>query len=383
MSTMSIELVGRGVFQKKLMQRISRTIILAARKEGKTGITFGRYSDSPERNGIPCKQFAIVSSTHEELQVVMAKYEPKQVDVTIVLDDTLTKGIESWGWYGTQPINKLTKEGGTLIIVSRKTQEELLKHIHKKKVPYRLAIVDGEKSFSGLWVFKNDHTDAKVLGAVVKAASDLMQLPSLEEAIREELKDESLVESARSSFEDTRIRDVEAGKGGDTFREDFKLLTWRQMGEGVAIKGLAKGGPRKGSDGGYVPVRNEHFKKFTTRTMRPVTNFDTCTKCTFCWLQCPDSNFDVTPDMYYDADMWTCCGCGICEAVCPVEGCITMIDEVVFEDNSSQYELWRKDKKTYKKWLDEKLESKVDVEHRAHGFRNPHQYEKEISHENS
>jgi pyruvate ferredoxin oxidoreductase delta subunit len=47
---------------------------------------------------------------------------------------------------------------------------------------------------------------------------------------------------------------------------------------------------------GYVPERNPYFKKFTTRTMRPVINFDTCVKCTLCWIQCPDSCFDVTPD---------------------------------------------------------------------------------------
>jgi len=40
--------------------------------------------------------------------------------------------------------------------------------------------------------------------------------------------------------------------------------------------------------GGFQPARNPTFKKFTTRTMRPVVNFDTCIKCELCWLQCPD-----------------------------------------------------------------------------------------------
>ena len=38
----------------------------------------------------------------------MARYEPKEVDVTICVDDTLCKGVESWAWYGLQPINRLT-----------------------------------------------------------------------------------------------------------------------------------------------------------------------------------------------------------------------------------------------------------------------------------
>jgi len=36
----------------------------------------------------------------------MARYEPKHVDVTICVDDTLSKGVESWAWYGLQPINR-------------------------------------------------------------------------------------------------------------------------------------------------------------------------------------------------------------------------------------------------------------------------------------
>ena len=61
MSTGSVEVIYRGIFQKTLAKNICRGIVFAARKEGKIGIAFGRYSDSPERNGIPAKQFAVVS----------------------------------------------------------------------------------------------------------------------------------------------------------------------------------------------------------------------------------------------------------------------------------------------------------------------------------
>src|SRR5438132_9148094 len=53
----------------------------------------------------------------------------------------------------------------------------------------------------------------------------------------------------------------------------------------------------------YTTLFRSTFKKFSTRTMRPVVDFDTCIKCTLCWLQCPDSCFDVTPDGLYDANM--------------------------------------------------------------------------------
>jgi hypothetical protein len=42
--------------------------------------------------------FAIIANDEETLQAGMAQYEPKQVDVTVVLDDSLCKGGESWAW---------------------------------------------------------------------------------------------------------------------------------------------------------------------------------------------------------------------------------------------------------------------------------------------
>ena len=100
----AIEIIYRGIFQKLLARRISRSIVLAAHHEGKPGISFGRYGDSPERNGIPAKSFAIVGTDQETLEQGMAKYEPKEVDITISVDDTLCKGVESWAWYGLQPV---------------------------------------------------------------------------------------------------------------------------------------------------------------------------------------------------------------------------------------------------------------------------------------
>src|SRR2546428_3742306 len=149
----AVETVYRGIFQKNLAKIISRDIVLAAHKEGKPGISFGRYGDSPERNGIPAKYFAIIATDDLTLEEGMAKYEPKEVDVSICVDDTLFKGVESWAWYGQQPINRLVKPGGTLIVTSLKSAEELIPFGHRKPFPYRLAVLKGAPSLSGLWVY--------------------------------------------------------------------------------------------------------------------------------------------------------------------------------------------------------------------------------------
>ncbi len=78
MSTVAVEVVYRGIFQKTLARNIVRSIVFAARKEGKYGTAFGRYGDSPERNGIPAKQFAIVADDPEELEENLAVYEAQK-----------------------------------------------------------------------------------------------------------------------------------------------------------------------------------------------------------------------------------------------------------------------------------------------------------------
>ena len=179
----AIEIIYRGIFQKTLATRISRAIVLAAHHEGKMGISFGRYGDSPERNGIPAKNFAIVATDEVTLQDGMAKYEPKEVDVTICVDDTLCKGVESWAWYGLQPVNRLLKPGGTLIVTSRDEPETLIAMSHRKESPYQFSIVKGTVSFSGLWVFKDDHTDVRILGAIARILPELFSLQSVQKAI--------------------------------------------------------------------------------------------------------------------------------------------------------------------------------------------------------
>jgi pyruvate ferredoxin oxidoreductase delta subunit len=376
MSTGSVEVVYRGIFQKTLAKNICRGIVFAAKKEGKIGIAFGRYSDSPERNGIPAKQFAVVADTEEEMEEHLSRYEPNNNDVTIAADDTLCKGVESWAWYGLQPINKLLGEGGTLLVSSTRSADTLISDIHRKGKPYNLAIIKGMASFSGLWVYKDDHTDVRLLGALAKVAPHLVSLDSIVATISDPLK----VTSAKKSYDLVESVSVGADQGNDEVPFEFEMPGWTKMEEGLVIRGMAGQQEVPGRDGGYVPTRNPTFKKFSTRTMRPVINFDTCTQCKICWLQCPDSCFDITPDGFYDANMEACCGCGVCEAVCPVSKCVTMVNEAAFTDNNSQWEMWTKDKESYSAWLSEQI---AEQPARSHGFHHMGQYAEEIANEST
>ena len=377
----AVEVVYRGIFQKTLAKNITRAIVLAAHREGKHGISFGRYGDSPERNGIPAKAFAIIGDDEVTLEEGMAKYEPKDVDVTICVDDTLCKGVESWAWYGMQPINRLLKPGGTLIVTSLEEPARLIEMSHRKEVPYKLAILKGAASFSGLWVYKDDHTDARVLGAVARVLPEVFSLGSLQATLREENRKtgEMLAVSAQRAFERLATVTVTPQQGSTEVPYSFEMPKWTEMREGIAIPSIAAGAamkdPVSGETGGFQPARNSTFKKFLTRTMRPVVDFEKCIKCTLCWIACPDSVFDVTPDGLYDANMSACCGCGVCEAICPVEKCISMVNETAFQDNASQWEAFRADAPAYKSWLVKTIENRPQ---RSHGFRFRGQYEQEV-----
>lgn len=382
MAVTAVEVVYRGIFQKSLARNITRTIVLAARKEGKIGTAFGRYGDSPERNGIPAKYFAVVADSEEELEANLAKYEPTEVDVTIVVDDTMCKGVESWAWYGLQPINELTKAGGTVLVTSIQPADQLIQDMHVKDVPYNLAIVKGAKSFSGLWVYKDDHTDVRILGALARVCPQLVSLDSYKAAIRQIFKDELKVKSAERSCERVSIHPVEPGQGNPVPPYKFDKPGWQDMEEAIVVQGVQVGGGFRGGDGGFQPVRSEVFKKWSTRTMRPVVNFEVCTKCTLCWLQCPDSCFDVTPEGLYDSNMEACCGCGVCEEVCPVPNCITMVNEEAFNDNASQYDFWKRDRDGYMAWLQEMVQ-KAEAEKagvgRSHGLHHWTGYKEQLA----
>lgn len=372
----AIEIIYRGVFQKTLAKNICRGIVLAAHNEGKPGLSFGRYGDSPERNGIPAKSFAIVASDDETLEKGMAQYEPKQTDVTVVLDDTLCKGLESWAWYGVQTVTEHLKPGATLIVASLEQPTTLLKALHTHDKPYKLGVLRGVTSFSGMWVFKDDHTDVRILGAIVKALPELAKFSSLEKFISGTLKNTLKATSARTAFDKFSTIEVKPGTGNNEKLEHFDLIGSSAMRLGVSIPGQGQGAPYADPVthqlGGFRPARNEQLHKATTRSLRPVVNFETCTKCTLCWLNCPDGSFDVTPDGTYDANLAACCGCGICEAVCPVPDCIRMVPENTFTDSASQWEAFRKDKAAYLTGLKNLVVA--PAAERSHGYRFKGQY---------
>src|SRR3712207_8325179 len=72
-------------------------------------------------------------------------------------------------------INVRLRRGGTLLVISNRSPEELLRVIPQKPWDWTLAILPGTPSFGGLWVYRDDGTDMRVLGAISSARPDIFE----------------------------------------------------------------------------------------------------------------------------------------------------------------------------------------------------------------
>ncbi|HKM79015.1 MAG TPA: 4Fe-4S dicluster-binding protein [Candidatus Bathyarchaeia archaeon] len=347
-----LEVNYRGIFQKSLAKRITKDLVYVAHSEGKTAFSNGRYSDDPQRNGIPCANFAHISDvmSEEELEAVAsAAMDIDKANVIVVLDDTMVKGVEPWGHYGNRPINQKAIPGCVLLVVSKRKPEELVRFLEKKTFTYKIAILPGIASFAGLWYYRDDGTDVRVLGAIAKVAPDIISLDKSKEYVKETYG-ANKVEAVQKGYDSVSVREVQPTEGRVWPYAKPILPAWNNFEEGIAVPAIKRGfkmGP-KGQN------RNPNFKTGTNRTQRPIVRFDICTKCTLCWYECPDECFDPTQDGLYDVNYDYCTGCGRCAEVCPVKECIVMVDELNFDNNNSPWESYTKDSQTYTNWAEEK-----------------------------
>lgn len=351
-----VEIQYRGIFQKNLAKKVGGDLVLIASRMGRVGFSNGRYSDSPERNGIPCKYFTFISPDipEEELEAECgAKLDIDNADVSIILDETMCKGVEPWGWAGIRPINEKVQEDSTMVVVTRRDQADLLKFIAKKPFSWKLASYQGDASLAGMWVNNDDLTYERTLGAVAAADSGVVGIEAVESFLNERYpKEPKRAQAARKAYDEVieTVKVISPKMGIDWKHKIPVLPKYTEFREGAAVPAV----PRAFKMGPGGQSRNPQFKRGTCKTQRPVVRFDLCTKCTLCWLECPDECFDPTDDGYYDVAYEYCVGCGKCADVCPVKECIVMVDEMQFDDDTSPWTEYKKNRETYVRWAEDK-----------------------------
>src|SRR5205814_6676918 len=111
------------------------------------------------------------------------------------------KGVERGADDGVRPINQTADEGACESVVSRRTQDDLLRWIERKPYGWRMAIVPGDASLAGLWVNKDDLTYERVLGAVAAVDSDVIGIEAVEAYLNKKTSDPSRAAAAREAYD--------------------------------------------------------------------------------------------------------------------------------------------------------------------------------------
>jgi 2-oxoacid:acceptor oxidoreductase delta subunit (pyruvate/2-ketoisovalerate family) len=306
----SIEVVGRGVEQTANASAVVEIVATAAIESDKAAMSYTRYGDAPDRVGIPIKTFTLVADSFDDLEELTLTWEPQEVEAIFLLDPTLIKGTEAWGHQGLRPTVEKLVEEGVVIINSDKTPKEFLKYLPKTNFHYYLATIDGNKIDLLYHV--------PLLGCFAKLKEGIVSLESLKKAVRARYKTDKAVDSLMRGTKE--FKEIKVAKAAISERiEGFvrpKLAGYKEMSQYIAVAG-----PKPNT-------ANPNFKGATSRSKRPVIDYDKCIKCSLCWIYCPDGAiYQENGDFYVNLDY--CKGCGICATECNPRA-ITMIDELDF-----------------------------------------------------
>jgi len=182
-SVKQITVWARGVIQDKEGRDISNGIAAAADFEGKFTQAFDNYVDLPDRVNVPLRKYARISDEEIEERY---EYENEHPEIVILADATIVKGMN---------VLRGMPKGGTLVVNTDRSPEDILKFIPNKELLKQVVCVDangicGDRTvdFSGSEggidsVGIGAGVAAPILGALVKGTK-LVKLESLAKVVK-------------------------------------------------------------------------------------------------------------------------------------------------------------------------------------------------------
>ncbi len=161
-----ITIWATGVIQDKEARDVALCLATAAAKGGKHVQAFDNYVDLPDRVNVPLRKYARISDTEIEEKYL---YENVNPEIVVVMEPTIVKGMNV--------LNGMTK-GGTLVVNTSRSPEDILKFIPNKDLLKRIACVDAAKinpkatiDFSGSEGAVDKVGFGKGIGAVMAGAT--------------------------------------------------------------------------------------------------------------------------------------------------------------------------------------------------------------------
>lgn len=315
----------------------------AARLLGAAGsLAEGRYalafpSFGPERRGAPMRAFTKIDTAAigDRSAIVAA-------DFVVYLDDTLFG--EGWA---TE-----VKPGGFALVNSTLSSAELTKRYGAEGA----TIVALDANAISAEILGRPIPNTVFLGAIA-ALSDAVSVEDLEEAVRQYMapklheKNFQIIRAAADRTAEVLLAGAESAVEGEVdCAEDGSNDVERvpsaggsaRLGKGLplnvarpdcVIPALRNGQPLPHEvyarttcyEAGYLVSKNAGW-----RNVRPVIDYDACTSCLQCYMQCPDGAIFKAPDVgdrgSVAVDYDFCKGCGVCVKACSF-GAISMVSE--------------------------------------------------------
>ncbi len=126
-----------GVLQDMEGRHASLLIANAADKEGKFVQAWDNYADLPDRVNVPLRKYARISDEEIEMRY---DYENENPEMVIIMEEAIIKGMNVlWGM----------EKGGTLIVNTKRSPQEILKFIPNKDLLSKIVTIDAS-SIAGL-----------------------------------------------------------------------------------------------------------------------------------------------------------------------------------------------------------------------------------------
>lgn len=158
-----ITIWARGVTQDMEGRHLSLLLGNSAAKDGKFTQAWDNYADLPDRVGVPLRKYARISD--EEIEMRYA-YENSRPNMSIVMDDTIVKGID---------VLRGMPKGGVLVVNTKRSADEILKLIPNKDLLKSIVCVDATGIAGGTGLESLDFMgsegglEAKAIGAGMSA----------------------------------------------------------------------------------------------------------------------------------------------------------------------------------------------------------------------
>ncbi len=234
-----------------------------------------------ERRGAPVTAYARIND-----RPIQVRTSIERPDVVVVLDP---------GLLNTIPVTEGLKEGGLLLVNTRRAPEEL-----PAPPSIRRATVDASRIAlsHGLGTPAMPIVNTATLGALA-GATGIVTLGAIREAI----------DLYVPSHPAENVRASEEGFRSVRVAESTAAPLAVSAGRSPALLVLPEGPIAT------TPSYGIHTAAW--RSLTPVVHLERCTRCNFCWKFCPDNAIDFDAHGYPVIRLEYCKGCGICAEECP------------------------------------------------------------------